>query len=34
MRIENETELLQKYDVIAPLSEPTDLILMDFLTFL
>ncbi len=32
MRIENEAELLKKYGIIAPLSEPGDLILMDFLT--
>lgn len=32
MRIENEAELLKQYGIIAPLSEPGDLILMDFLT--
>jgi hypothetical protein len=32
MLIENEAELLKQYGVIAPLSEPGDLILMDFLT--
>ena len=32
MRIENEAELLKQYGVIAPLSEPGDLVLMDFLT--
>ncbi len=32
MRIENEKALLDQYGVIAPLSEPGDLILMDFLT--
>ncbi len=32
MRIENEAELIKQYGVIAPLSEPGDLILMDFLT--
>ncbi len=32
MRLENETDLLAKYGIITPLSEPTDLILMDFLT--
>jgi len=32
MRIENEAEVLKQYGIIAPLSEPGDLILMDFLT--
>jgi hypothetical protein len=32
MRIENEAELIKQYGVIAPLSEPGDLVLMDFLT--
>ena len=32
MRIENEAALLKQYGIIAPLSEPGDLILMDFLT--
>ena len=32
MRIENETELLKQYGIVAPLSEPGDLVLMDFLT--
>ena len=32
MRIENETQLIEHYGVIAPLSEPGDLILIDFLT--
>ena len=32
MRIENEDEVLKQYGIIAPLSEPGDLILMDFLT--
>jgi hypothetical protein len=32
MRIENETELLKQYGIVAPLSKPGDLVLMDFLT--
>jgi hypothetical protein len=32
MRIENEAELIKQYGVVAPLSEPGDLVLMDFLT--
>lgn len=32
MRIENEKDLITDYGVVAPLSEPGDLILMDFLT--
>lgn len=32
MRIENEAELLKQYGIVAPLSKPGDLILMDFLT--
>ena len=32
MRLENEEELLKQYEVIEPLCEPGDLVLMDFLT--
>lgn len=32
MRIENEEDLITQYGVVAPLSEPGDLVLMDFLT--
>lgn len=32
MRLENESELIDKYGVIAPLTEIGDLVLMDFLT--
>ena len=32
MRLENESALLDQYEVVAPLSEPGDLILIDFLT--
>ena len=32
MRLENESEIINQYGVTAPLSEPGDLILMDFLT--
>ena len=32
MRLENEPELIEKYGVIAPLTEIGDLVLMDFLT--
>ncbi len=32
MRLENEAELIKEYGVIAPVSQPGDLILMDFLT--
>jgi hypothetical protein len=32
LRIENETAELAKYEIIAPLTEPGDLVLMDFLT--
>jgi len=32
MRIENEAALIDQYGIVAPLSEPGDLVLMDFLT--
>jgi hypothetical protein len=32
MRLENEKDLLKQYEILEPLSEPGDLILMDFLT--
>ncbi|MEE3719330.1 phytanoyl-CoA dioxygenase family protein [Tumidithrix elongata RA019] len=32
MRIENEAALIEQYGFVAPLSEPGDLVLMDFLT--
>lgn len=32
MRLPNEEELVAKYDVIAPLTEPGDLLVMDYLT--
>jgi hypothetical protein len=32
MRLENESDLVAQYGVVAPLSEPGDLVLMDFLT--
>jgi ectoine hydroxylase-related dioxygenase (phytanoyl-CoA dioxygenase family) len=32
MRLENEESLIAQYGVVAPLSEPGDLVLMDFLT--
>ena len=32
MRIENEAELLKQYGIIAPLTQPGDLVLMNFLT--
>ncbi|HVM87573.1 MAG TPA: phytanoyl-CoA dioxygenase family protein [Puia sp.] len=32
MRLENESEILKEYGVVAPLSNPGDLVLMDFLT--
>ncbi|NOR71484.1 MAG: phytanoyl-CoA dioxygenase [Methylomarinum sp.] len=32
MRLENEQQLIKKYGIVAPLSEPGDLIIMDFLT--
>jgi len=32
MRLENEQSLIAEYGVVAPLSEPGDLVLMDFLT--
>ena len=32
MRLENEDALIAQYGVVAPLSEPGDLVLMDFLT--
>ena len=32
LRLENESELIKKYGVIAPLSKPGDLLIMDFLT--
>jgi ectoine hydroxylase-related dioxygenase (phytanoyl-CoA dioxygenase family) len=32
MRIENEAEVLKQYGMVAPLSNPGDLVLMDFLT--
>ena len=32
LRLENEAERIAQYDTIAPLSQPGDLILMDFLT--
>lgn len=32
MRIENEAQLLEEFGIVAPLSEPGDLVLMDFLT--
>jgi ectoine hydroxylase-related dioxygenase (phytanoyl-CoA dioxygenase family) len=32
MRLENEEDLIAQYGIVAPLSEPGDLVLMDFLT--
>lgn len=32
LKIENESEVISKYGVVSPLSNPSDLILMDFLT--
>ena len=32
LRLENEEELIRKYGIIDPLSEPGDLVIMDFLT--
>jgi len=32
LRLENEAEIVSKYEPVAPLSKPGDLILMDFLT--
>lgn len=32
MRLENEESLIAQYGTVAPLSEPSDLVLMDFLT--
>ena len=34
MRLENEESLIAQYGTVAPLSEPGDLVLMDFLTLL
>ncbi len=32
MRLEREEELITQYGIVAPLSDPGDLVLMDFLT--